>query len=98
MTGTGLGHSGISFKNCRRHSAFSPSLSKAINFDPIVERAMYVCLKDFKDTVVHPSVNTYVLVDFDSSKSAIQFASLYPLSTGEYFPYLNASYSLVLDT
>ena len=47
MTGTGLGHNGISFKNYRSHSASSPVLSKAINFDSIVERAMQVCLEDF---------------------------------------------------
>ena len=76
--GTDLGHNGISFKNCRSHSASSPALSKAINSDSIVEHAIHVFLQDFQDTVTPPRVNIYPLVDFDSSKSAIQLASLYP--------------------
>jgi len=88
MAGTGFGHNGISSKNYRRHSASSPALSKPINFDSIVEREMQYCLEDFQDTDTPPSVNTYPLVDFDSSKSTIQFASLYASSTGEYLPYL----------
>jgi len=45
--GTGFGHNGISFKNYRSHSASSPALSKAMNFDSILEQAIYVYLKDF---------------------------------------------------
>jgi len=71
MAGTGLGHSGISSKNCRSYSASSPTLSKAINFDFIVERAMQACLENFQDIVVPPRVKIYPLVDFDFSKSAI---------------------------
>ena len=41
-----------------------------------MERAMQVCLKDFQDTVVPLRIKMYLLVDFDVSKSAIQFASL----------------------
>ena len=67
MTGTGLGHSGISFKNYRSHSTSSPALSKAINFDSIVKRTMHICLEDFQDTAAPLRVNTYSLVDFDSS-------------------------------
>jgi len=84
MAGTGFDHNGISFKNCRNHSASSPALSKAMNSDFIVERVIHVCLKDFQDTVAPPIVNTYQLVDFDSSESAIQLASLYPSSTCGY--------------
>ena len=69
MAGTGLGYNGI--KNCRSHSTSFPALSKAINFDSIVERAMQVCLKDFQDTVAPPRVNMYPLVDFDFSEPAI---------------------------
>ena len=68
-----------------------------MNSDSIVERAMHVCLKDFQDTAASSKVNTYPLVDFDSSESAIQLASLYPSSTGGYCLYLKA-YSLVCDT
>ena len=45
---TGFGHNGISFKNCRSHSASSPALSKAMNSDFIVERVIHVCWKIFK--------------------------------------------------
>ena len=88
MAGTAFGHNGISFKNYRSHSASSLALSKAINSDSIVERTIHVCLKDFQDTVALPRVNMYPLVDFDSSESAIQLASLYP--SGGYCPYLKA--------
>ena len=78
IAGTGFGHNGISFKNCRSYYVFSVALSKTINSDSIVERAMQVCLEDFQDTTVSPRVNMYPLVNFDSSESAIQLASLYP--------------------
>ena len=58
---------------------------------------MHICLENFQDTAAPPRVNMYPLVDFDSSESAIQLASLYPSSTGEYYPYLKA-YFLVCDT
>ena len=96
IAGTGFCHNSISSKNCQSHSASSPALSKAINSDFIVEWVIHVYLKDFQDTAAPPRVNTYPLVDFDSSESAIQLASLYPSSTGGYCPYLKA-YSLVCD-
>ena len=96
MAGTSFDHNGISFKNYRSHPASSPALSKAMNSDFIVERAIHVCLKDFQDTSASPRVYTFPLVDLDSSESAIQLASLYPSSTGGYCPYLKA-YSLVCD-
>ena len=65
MAGTGFCHNGISSKNCRSHSASSPALSKVMNSDSIVKRAIHVCLKDFQDTAAPPRVNTYPLVDFD---------------------------------
>ena len=68
-----------------------------MNSNSIVERAIHVCLEDFQDTVAPARVNMYPLVNFDSSESAIQLASLYPSSTGGYCPYLKA-YSLVCDT
>jgi len=42
---------------------------------------MHICLEDFQDTAVPPKVNTYPLVNFYSSESAIQLVSLYPSST-----------------
>ena len=84
-------------KIVKSHSTSSPALSKAMNSDYIVERVIHVCLKDFQATAAPPKVNTYPLVDFDFSKSAIQLASLYPSSISGYCPYLKA-YSLVCDT
>jgi len=86
MAGTGFDHNGISFKNCRSHSASSPALSKAMSSDSIVERAIHVCLEDFQDTAVTPKVNTYLLVDFDSSEFVIQLASLYPFFKYRWIP------------
>ena len=71
ITGTGLGYSGIYFKNYQSHSASFPALSKAINSDSIIERAMQVYLKDFQYTSVPPRVKMYPLLDFDSSEFAI---------------------------
>jgi len=68
----------------------------AINSDSIMERAIHVCLEDFQDTAARPRINTYPLVDFDSSESGIQLVSLYHSSTGGYYSYLKA-YSLVYD-
>ena len=92
MVGTGLGHKGISSRNCRNHSTSSLSLSKAINSDSIVEWAIHVCLEDFQDSAVPSIVNTYPLVEICNPISI-----LYPSSTGEYYPFLKA-YSLVCDT
>jgi len=61
-----------------------------------MERAVQICLEDFQDTAVPPIVNIYLLVDFDSSESAIQLASLYPSSTCGYFSFLK-TYFLILD-
>ena len=95
IAGTDFFHNGISFKNCRSHSASSPALSKAMNSDFIVERAIHVYLKDFQDTAAPPRVNTYPLVDFDSSESAIQLASLVDLSSiSGYFLYFKAYFMI----
>ena len=76
MEGTGFDHNGISSKNYRSHFASSLALSKAMNFDFIVEQAIHVCLKDFQGTAAPPRVNTYLLADFDSSKSAINYIAV----------------------
>ena len=55
-----------------RDRGVTSGLIKAMNSDSIVERAIHVCLEDFQDTAAPPRVNTYPLVDFDSSESAIQ--------------------------
>ncbi|CAL8148196.1 unnamed protein product [Prunus armeniaca] len=79
-----LGHIGISSKKFLSHSASSPALSKAMNSDSIVDRAMHVCLEDFQDTAAPHNVNTYPLVDLVSVLSEIQLASLYPSNIGGY--------------
>ena len=71
MVGISLGHSGISSKIYRSHSASSTALSKAINSDSIVERSMHVYLKDFQETATPSRLKMYLLIDFDSSESAI---------------------------
>ena len=58
------------------HSASSTTLSKAINYDSIVERAIHVCLEDFQEIAAPPNVNTHPLVDLVSVLSEIQLASL----------------------
>jgi len=68
-----------------------------MNSNSIVEQAIHVCLKDFQDIAAPLRVNMYPLVDFDSSESAIQLASIYSSSAGEYCLYLKA-YFLVCDT
>ena len=55
-----------------------------------MEQAIQVCLEDFQYKIAPPSVKICPLVDFDFSKSVIQFASLYPSSTCGYFQYLKA--------
>jgi len=89
-----LDYKGISFRFCRSHFASSPTLSKVITSDSIVEHAMQVCLEDFQDMTAPLRVKMYPLVDFDFSKPAIQVTSLYLSSTCGYFSYLKA-YSLI---
>ena len=54
----GLGQNEISSRKFWSHSASSPALSKAMNSDPIVERAMHVCLDDFQEIAHPPNMNT----------------------------------------
>ena len=55
---TGLEKNGISSKKLWRYSASSPTLSKAMNSNSIVERAIHVCLEDFQETAPPPIMNT----------------------------------------
>ena len=84
IAGTDLGHIGISSRKWQSHSASSPTLSKAMNSDSIVDLAIQVCVEDFQDTAALPRVKTYPRVDFESLVSDIQFASQYPSSTAGY--------------
>ena len=49
----GLVQNGISSKKFQSHLASSPALSKVMNSDYIVERAIHVCLDDFEDISPH---------------------------------------------
>lgn len=73
-----------SFKKFWSHSTSLPALSRVINLDFIVERAIHLYLEDFQETAPPPRVNTYPLVDFTSFDLVIQFASLYSSNTVEY--------------
>ena len=64
----GLGQNEISSMKFRSHSTFSSALSKAMNSDSIVERAIQVCLDDFQDISPPPIVKTYTHVDFVSAQ------------------------------
>ena len=71
MAVTGFGHIGMSSKKFQSHSVSSPALSKAMNFDSMVDHAIHVCLEDFHDISRPPKVNIYPLVDLDSKLSEI---------------------------
>ena len=75
IASTGFGYIGMSSKKWRSHSASSPTLSKVMNSDFIVDRAMHVCFVDFQEIAAPPRVKTYPLVDFQSLVSNIQLAS-----------------------
>ena len=79
----GLGQNEVSSTKFRSHSASSPTLSKAMNSDSIVERAIHV-LDDFQDIAPPPIVKTYQLVNFVSVDPVIKFISLYPSRTAGY--------------
>ena len=79
--GVGLVHKGISAKRFLRHSTLELVFSKAINSTFIVDQVMQVCLADFQETALPPRMKAYPLVDFISSESEIQFASLNPSRT-----------------
>ena len=79
--GVGLVHKGIFAKRFLSHSILELVFYKAINSTSIVDRVMQVCLPDFQETTLPPRMKTYPLVDFISSESKIQFASLNPSRT-----------------
>jgi hypothetical protein len=60
----GLGQYEISFKKYQSQLTSSPTLSRVIKFNFIVNFVIYVCLEDFHNTTAPPSVKTYPLVDF----------------------------------
>ncbi|KAK9142524.1 hypothetical protein Syun_011924 [Stephania yunnanensis] len=73
---TGFGQQGISSKKFLSHSASSAALSRAMNSDSMVDRAIHVSFDDFQEIAAPPNVNTYPLVNLVSVLSEIQFASL----------------------
>ena len=74
--GVGLIHKGIYAKRFLSHSASKLFFSKVINSTSIIDQVMQVCLAKFQETILLPRMKTYPLVDFISSESEIQFASL----------------------
>lgn len=74
----------ISYNKWHNHLTSSPYLSKVINSNYIVDRAITVSLEDFDDIIAPTRANTYLLVDFESFTSYIQFASLYPSNIDGY--------------
>ena len=84
MALTDFGHIGMSSRKFQNHSASSLALSKAMNFDSMVDRAIHVFLEDFHDIYAPPKVNIYPLVDLDSKLLEIQLASLNPSITDGY--------------
>ena len=54
---------------------------KPINWPFIVNQVMLVYLVDFQEVASSPRIKTYPIVDFLSSKSKIQLASLYTFNT-----------------
>ena len=76
IDGASLVHKGISTKRFLSHSASKLTFSKAISSTSIVDRVMQVCLANFQETTPPPRVKIYPLVDFITSESEIQFASL----------------------
>ncbi|CAL2252328.1 unnamed protein product [Prunus armeniaca] len=74
-----LGHIGISSKKFLSHSASSPALSKAMNSDSIVDRAMHVCLEDFQDIAAPHNLMGWVAVK-GRTKETVPFAWVRKLS------------------
>ena len=75
---------GKSIRSSRSHSASTVAVSNAVSSASIVDLVKMVCLQDFQETALPPSIKTYPLVAFISSASEIQFESLYlilPLGT-----------------
>ena len=58
IVGTCFRHIGMSSNKWRSYSASSPALSKAMNSDFIVDRAMHVCFEDFQEIATPPRVKT----------------------------------------
>ena len=74
-------HKRIFVKMFLSHSTSKLVFSKAINSTSIVDRVVQVCFAIFQETALPPMIKTYPLVDFISSESEIQFASLKPSRT-----------------
>ena len=81
IAGISFDHLKISSSKWQSHSVSSATLSSAMNSNSIVDLAIQVCFENFYEAAARPSVKIYLLVDFESFISDIQFASLYPSNT-----------------
>jgi hypothetical protein len=81
IAGTSFCQLEISSKTFQSHFDFSPTLSKAINSNTIVDLAMQVCLEDFKETVAFLVIKMNPLVDFKSLVTYIRLTLLYSLDS-----------------
>lgn len=67
IAGTSFDRNGTSSEIYQSHSTSSTVLSKVINSDSTMERAIKICFEDFHDTTTPSSVNAYLLIDLNSS-------------------------------
>jgi hypothetical protein len=81
IAGTSFCQIEIFSKKFQSHFNFSPTLSKAINSNTIVDLAMQVYLEDFKKTVALLVIKINPLVNFKSLVTYIQLTSLYFLDS-----------------
>jgi hypothetical protein len=77
IAGTSFCQLEIFSKIFQSHFDFSPTLSKAINSNTIVDLAMQVCLEDFKEIVALLVIKINPFVDFKSLVTYIQLTLLY---------------------
>jgi len=77
IAGTSFCKLEIFSKNFQSHFDFSPTLSKAINSNTIVDLAMQVCLEDFKEIVALLVIKINPFVNFKSLVTYIQLTLLY---------------------
>ena len=74
----GLVHNRISDNRFLSHLALELAFSRVINSTSILDQVMQVFLDDFQETAPLSRIKMYPLVDFISSESEIQLASLNP--------------------
>ena len=84
MAFTGFGLNGMSLRKFQSHSVSLLALSRMINSDSIVDRAMHIFFVDFHDAITLLEVNTYLLADLVFKLTMIQLVSQNPSCIGGY--------------